>query len=377
MQADEWVRISAGTTPYMYDQREALSLLQRVRWSNTLYCPRCGSSDVRAVETDRVVEAFSCRACKYNFTTLADSYFHASRIPLFEHLRFLAAVQLEPGSSAGRLARFFNWSTTTSSRQLTKLPPADPVVFVRSLDDYRPFESFSTVERYFEQPGVRLMPEQLELRINQLFEKSGRVLKRSSKTRREVTNRPVTLLPRHADIAEWSPPTSIPFLLDVTMARDLVDTLLWREGQQYCPRCSSNDVVAVNGYVYRKMYRCKACRNLFNPITRTVFQRTKLPLNKIFQFFALYSALGSDLTVPEVCFAIGCTVKTAMQWLKRGEDLGATHTFAIMDKSLFINQRVTGGEGDTNASFLKLCEMKGVVVDAASFETFVIAMTEV
>jgi transposase-like protein len=365
-------RISVETTPYFYGHREALALLRRVRWPNGLNCPRCGSTNIREVETSRVLEALSCRDCQYNFTTVADSYFHGSRIPIFQHFQFIAAVALEPESSASRLGRFFGFKPTTVGRQLTRLNGVKRGEFVRRGDTYQTFENFTSVASYLEQPAISFSLEMFEAHLRQLLAPRGRTLRRTTQSTRAPKVAPTPAIPiKFASPAKRSllvSPSSLPYLYENDAAYDLVDSLRWGNDKRACPRCNSGFVVPVKRAQHRDLYRCVDCQYIFGSLSGTIFQGAKMPLNKFFQFFILYDALGEGLKIHDVIYVLECTYKTATLWLERSQAFKSPEHFA------FVNQRLSAGARKarsvidvSNDRFFAYCDAMGIVLNEANF----------
>lgn len=370
-------RISVHSTPYFYSENAALSLLKALRWPNGHSCPRCGSTNVRQVKTTRVLEALSCRECRYNFTTVADTYFHGSRLPLSKHLQFIATVALEPEASASRLARFFEWKPTTVGRHLTGLNGLLSGDFVYRLDSYQTLEEFSSAREYLEQPGVVIAPSAFESRIQQLLEPRGRKLRRRTKAKVAQMPKPkpeTVVIDRFSQIQRRLPmasPSSLFYLSDTEAAYNLVESLRWENKKRACPRCDSRFVLPVKRENLRELYRCVDCQYMFNALAGTIFQGTKMPIKKFFQFFIIFNALGDQVRMQDICYVLECTFKTAGLWLARGR------TFRSPEKFAFINpkgtERLAAMEAApdlTGDPFFAFCEMKGIVVNEPHFLEF-------
>ena len=72
-----------------------------------------------------------------------------------------------------------------------------------------------------------------------------------------------------------------------------VEARLWPNGP-VCPHCGNADatkITAMQGKAHRPgLYNCKECREQFSVTVGTVFERSKIPLNKWVLAFALYVA---------------------------------------------------------------------------------------
>jgi transposase-like protein len=164
-------------------------------------------------------------------------------------------------------------------------------------------------------------------------------------------------------------PRSLTYLCDNGLAHDMVDTLRWNGLQPHCPRCASEFTKKVNTNVFRQLYRCIDCGYMFNSLSGTIFHGSKLPVYRFFQYFLMLNALGDDLTIRDICFALDCSFKTASLWQKRGDDIRTPAQFALVDRGisgqlLAEPQPATPKECE---SFFSFCEMKGIVVEEPLF----------
>lgn len=67
---------------------------------------------------------------------------------------------------------------------------------------------------------------------------------------------------------------------DEDAARAHLEAQIWPDGP-VCPHCQSKDATALQGEAHRKgLYQCNACRQQFSVTVGTVFERSKIPLNK-------------------------------------------------------------------------------------------------
>lgn len=179
-------RISIETAPYFYDQRQAFALLRARRWGHGRYCPRCKSDNVREVRTIRILEAFSCNECRYNFTTTADTFFHSGRTPVFVRLQMVAAFSFIDGVlPKSRLGRIFGMKQSTVQRQMQMLEALPRIEFTFWEGDLLPFENFPSVTAFLEQPSILFSPEAFDRRIDQLLAPAGRPMRRPSQCLRQ------------------------------------------------------------------------------------------------------------------------------------------------------------------------------------------------
>lgn len=102
---------------------------------------------------------------------------------------------------------------------------------------------------------------------------------------------------------------------DEAAARKWFETILWGEGQRYCPRCGTD-----NNYKckHAKMpYRCRDCKKYFSVRTGTVLERSKIPLRKwaICIYLELTSLKG--VSSMKIHRDLGVTQQTAWFMLHR------------------------------------------------------------
>lgn len=365
--------ISRKSTPWLYDELTAIELLRSVRWSDGVHCPRCGSQDVREVRTERSLEVLSCRECRYNFNTAADTYFHGSRIPIHTQLQFLVAAALEPAASASRVSRFLRWKTTTVTRQLGKLGSLRAGDFVARKDGYGTFESFPSIVEFMEQPAVAIRPDLMRERLSELLANRGKSLRRGSPR----PNRPVRTAPESSIAGTYSVarkgqelalPENRAYLRDEEAAFNLVNTLRWPNQKHSCPRCNSGFVQAIKTKNPRELYRCVDCAYMFNSLSGTLFHASKIQIRKHLQLFVLLNALDEDLTLQDTCYALGCTRITAARLLKRARSFTSQDQFSMIDKRVADRMRIQHLPRDAKPdSFCLYCESKGVLIYEAHF----------
>src|SRR5215217_5430849 len=76
---------------------------------------------------------------------------------------------------------------------------------------------------------------------------------------------------------------SDPIFTDAEMARQYIEAQRWPDGPA-CPHCGNADpdkITAMKGKAHRPgLYQCNECREQFTVMVKTVFERSKIPLNK-------------------------------------------------------------------------------------------------
>ena len=104
-----------------------------------------------------------------------------------------------------------------------------------------------------------------------------------------------------------------PIFTDKEAARLHLEGTRWPEGA-VCPHCQSKNVRALNGKSHRAGLRqCneKECRQQFTVTVGTVFERSKVPLNKWLLATHLLTASKKGMSAHQIHRMIGVTYKTA------------------------------------------------------------------
>lgn len=103
-----------------------------------------------------------------------------------------------------------------------------------------------------------------------------------------------------------------PVFQDADKARLHLEQVRWRDGP-FCPHCGETDAItALKGKAHRPgLYKCKSCRGQFTVTVGTVFERSKIPLNK--WLLATYLLCGSKkgISAKQLERMLGVTYKTA------------------------------------------------------------------
>jgi len=107
---------------------------------------------------------------------------------------------------------------------------------------------------------------------------------------------------------------SDPIFSDVTAAREHLEATRWPHGP-VCPHCGSIDnATNVGGKAARDgVYQCNAkeCREQFSVTVGTVFERSKVPLNKWLLASFLMSSSKKGISAHQIGRSLGVTYKTA------------------------------------------------------------------
>jgi transposase-like protein len=105
-----------------------------------------------------------------------------------------------------------------------------------------------------------------------------------------------------------------PIFTDAEKAREHLEALRWPHGPT-CPHCGNADparIKALNGKAYRAgLFHCSECREQFTVTVGTVFERSKVPLNKWLLATHLMCASKKGMSAHQIHRMLGVTYKTA------------------------------------------------------------------
>lgn len=103
-----------------------------------------------------------------------------------------------------------------------------------------------------------------------------------------------------------------PHFQDADKAREYLEALRWPNGP-VCPHCGVvGDHYALNGSAHRQgLWKCKDCRKQFSVTVGTVFERSKIPLNKWLLATHLLCASKKGMSSKQIERMLGVTYKSA------------------------------------------------------------------
>jgi transposase-like protein len=105
---------------------------------------------------------------------------------------------------------------------------------------------------------------------------------------------------------------SDPIFADEAKAREHLEKTRWPHGP-VCPHCGVvNEATKLEGRAHRPgLYQCNACREQFTATVGTVFERSKVPLNKWLLATYLMSSSKKGISAHQIGRTLGVTYKTA------------------------------------------------------------------
>lgn len=103
-----------------------------------------------------------------------------------------------------------------------------------------------------------------------------------------------------------------PIFNDADKAREFLEAQRWPNGA-FCPHCGEAEkVTKLEGKAHRPgLYQCKSCREQFTGTVGTVFERSKIALNKWLLASYLLSASKKGMSSHQLHRMLGVTYKTA------------------------------------------------------------------
>jgi transposase-like protein len=151
-----------------------------------------------------------------------------------------------------------------------------------------------------------------------------------------------------------------PRFTDPVAARKHLEALRWPDGPE-CPHCGLIKATAVTGG-REGLYQCNSCREQFTVTVGTVFERSKIPLNKWLLCNHLLCASKKGMSALQISRMLGVTYKTAWFMCHRiraamvddGAPLGGA------GKTVEVDETFVGGRGK-NRAFRDPAKKKAVV----------------
>jgi transposase-like protein len=139
-----------------------------------------------------------------------------------------------------------------------------------------------------------------------------------------------------------------PHFHDADKAREYLEALRWPHGP-ICPHCGViGEHYAMKGTAHRPgLWKCKDCRKQFSVTVKTVFERSKIPLNKWLLAVHLMCASKKAVSSHQIHRMLGVTYKSAWFMTHRireamkpegGGLLGSTGGVVEVDETFWGNQ---------------------------------------
>jgi transposase-like protein len=141
---------------------------------------------------------------------------------------------------------------------------------------------------------------------------------------------------------------SDPIFSDATAAREHLERVRWPHGP-ICPHCGTvNEATYIGGKAAREgCYQCNSCREQFSVMVGTVFERSKIPLNKWLLASFLMASSKKGISAHQLHRSLGVTYKTA--WfiahrLRAAMDETGPAPLGSEGKTVEADETVVGGK---------------------------------
>ena len=125
-----------------------------------------------------------------------------------------------------------------------------------------------------------------------------------------------------------------PIFQSVEKARKFLEDVRWPDGP-VCPHCGSVEAAhKLKGQVHRPgLYQCYACNGQYTVTVGTVFERSKVPLNKWLLATHLLCSSKKGISAHQLHRMLGVTYKTAWFMTHRIREAMREGSFAPMGGS--------------------------------------------
>ncbi|MDB5525131.1 MAG: transposase [Rhizobium sp.] len=109
------------------------------------------------------------------------------------------------------------------------------------------------------------------------------------------------------------------FLYDPSATARVIRALRWEKGN-FCPRCKTTAVKRINTFFVNELFQCSACNYNFNCTSGTIFQGSKLPLNRHLLLLMASDLFCQTWSIRDIAIIGGVSERTAkLQIEKRGQ----------------------------------------------------------
>jgi len=154
-----------------------------------------------------------------------------------------------------------------------------------------------------------------------------------------------------------------PIFHDVTKARKHLESMRWADGR-FCPHCGTTEGTSyVRGKKHRPgLYYCNECKSTFTVTVGTVFERSKVTMNKWLLATHLLTASKKGISAHQLHRMLGVTYKTAWFMAHRireamidenPEPIGGSGKSVQADETYFGNVEVPRTARADGTPFLK------------------------
>ena len=163
---------------------------------------------------------------------------------------------------------------------------------------------------------------------------------------------------------------AIRYFSDLDICTDFVAELRWPDGP-FCPSCGCTE------YSYlttRRVWKCKACKKQYSVKVGTIFEESKLGLDKWLPAVWLIANSKNGISSHELGRALGITQKSAWFMLHRIRLAMQTKSFSRLSGEVEVDETFIGGRGQNMHK--KARKAKGLKHGGPGGKTPVLGMKE-
>jgi transposase-like protein len=168
---------------------------------------------------------------------------------------------------------------------------------------------------------------------------------------------------------------SHPIYTDAEGARKHLEALHWPDGPicPHCGNCDAERITELKGKSTRPGVRwCLECDKPFTVTVGTIFEDSKIPLNKWWLAFRLMASSKKGISAHQLHRSLGVTYKTAWFMAHRireamKPDMAATGPLGGEGKAVSVDETYVGGKGK-NRAFDKRPRRKAMVMTLVDHE---------
>jgi hypothetical protein len=91
-----------------------------------------------------------------------------------------------------------------------------------------------------------------------------------------------------------------------------INNLFIPESPKNCPFCNCIVFYKINSFNRRNLFKCRRCRRMFTPVSRTCFARTKLTVVKLNMAIRVYAESRGRISSMELKRLLGTTYGPAL-----------------------------------------------------------------
>jgi len=143
-----------------------------------------------------------------------------------------------------------------------------------------------------------------------------------------------------------------PIYSDADKARDHLEAIHWPNGP-VCPHCSEDShITRLTSKTARPgLHKCNACRKQFTVTVGTIFEDSKIPLNKWLMAFALINGSKKGISAHQLHRSLGITYKSAWFMAHRIREAMETETGPLGGPNTVVeaDETYVGGKAKNRA----------------------------